>query len=147
MHGSGPSDRDETVGSNKPFREFAHGLAAHGIAVLRYDKRTHVYAQDIATLTAEPMTYMTECVYDAAQAVKQLSEMSEVDPLRVFVLGHSLSGTVLPLIVERTAKRPAGINGIAAMPMPFWDSVHRQLAYVMMQTMQQDSLACDSLAA
>lgn len=147
VQGSGPSDRDETIGPNKPFRELAHGLAAQGIAVLRYDKRTHVYAQDMATLTAEPMTYMTECVYDAAQALKQLSEMPEVDPQRVFVLGHSLGGTVLPLIVEHAATRPAGIVGVAAMSLPFWDNVHRQLTYVMMQTTQQDSLTCDSLVS
>jgi len=27
VHGSGPNDRDETVGANKPFRDLAAGLA------------------------------------------------------------------------------------------------------------------------
>ena len=40
VHGSGPEDRDETVGGNKPFRDLAWGLATKGIAVLRYEKRT-----------------------------------------------------------------------------------------------------------
>jgi uncharacterized protein len=40
VHGSGPLDRDETIGPNKPFRDLAHGLASRGIAVLRYEKRT-----------------------------------------------------------------------------------------------------------
>ena len=40
VHGSGPNDRDETVGANKPFRDLAWGLASKGIAVLRYEKRT-----------------------------------------------------------------------------------------------------------
>ncbi len=39
--GSGPNDRDETIGPNKPFRDLAQGLAAADIASLRYDKRTH----------------------------------------------------------------------------------------------------------
>ena len=43
VHGSGPNDRDETVGANKPFKDLAVGLASRGIAVLRYDKRTKVY--------------------------------------------------------------------------------------------------------
>jgi hypothetical protein len=38
--GSGPEDRDETIGPNKPFRDLACGLASQGIAVLCYDKRT-----------------------------------------------------------------------------------------------------------
>ena len=38
VHGSGAHDRDETVGPTKPFLDIARGLAAHGIAVLRFDK-------------------------------------------------------------------------------------------------------------
>ena len=31
VHGSGPNDRDETIGPNKPFRDLAWGLASQGI--------------------------------------------------------------------------------------------------------------------
>src|SRR6266700_3665188 len=34
VHGSGPNDRDETIGPNKPFRDLAWGLATQGIAGL-----------------------------------------------------------------------------------------------------------------
>ena len=44
VHGSGPNDRDESVGGVKPFRDLAWGLASKGVVVLRYDKRTKVYA-------------------------------------------------------------------------------------------------------
>lgn len=37
VHGSGPHDRDETIGPNKPFRDLAWGLAKRGIAVVRYE--------------------------------------------------------------------------------------------------------------
>jgi hypothetical protein len=40
VHGSGPHDRDESVGGVGVFRELAEGLSSKGIAVLRYDKRT-----------------------------------------------------------------------------------------------------------
>ena len=48
VHGSGPSDRDQTLGPNKPFRDLAWGLADRGIAVLRYEKRTRQYAGKMA---------------------------------------------------------------------------------------------------
>ena len=46
VHGSGPQDRDETIGANKPFRDLAWGLATKGIAVLRYEKRTKEYGKE-----------------------------------------------------------------------------------------------------
>ncbi|MFQ5721616.1 MAG: DUF3887 domain-containing protein [Candidatus Aminicenantales bacterium] len=36
-----------SVGPNKPFRDLAWGLASRGIAVLRYEKRTKIYAKKI----------------------------------------------------------------------------------------------------
>ena len=48
VHGSGPNDRDETIGPNKPFRDLAWGLASRGIAVLRYEKRTKEHTSKLA---------------------------------------------------------------------------------------------------
>ncbi|HUR19272.1 MAG TPA: DUF3887 domain-containing protein, partial [Vicinamibacterales bacterium] len=42
VHGSGAHDADETIGPNKPFRDLAEGLAARGIATLRYVKRNRI---------------------------------------------------------------------------------------------------------
>ena len=36
VHGSGPNDRDGTIGANKPYRDLARGLAEKGIDVLIY---------------------------------------------------------------------------------------------------------------
>jgi len=68
VHGSGPQDRDETIPPNKPFRDLAWGLASQGIAVLRYDKRTKVYA---ASLVGErdTLTVKEEVIDDAREAV------------------------------------------------------------------------------
>ena len=63
VHGSGPSDRDETIGACKPFRDLALGLATLGIAVLAYDKRTRVHGAKLAEL--ERFTVLEECVQDA----------------------------------------------------------------------------------
>ena len=54
VHGSGPNDRDETIGPNKPFRDLAQGLASKGIAVLRYEKRTKFYAEEVIGLVDTP---------------------------------------------------------------------------------------------
>ena len=40
LSGSGPFDRDETSGPNKPLKDLAWGLAGAGVAVLRFDKYT-----------------------------------------------------------------------------------------------------------
>ena len=69
VHGSGASDRDETVGANKPFRDLAYGLAERGIAVIRYDKRTKVYGADSAPAGKE-ITFDEESVDDALSAIK-----------------------------------------------------------------------------
>ncbi|MEO8742612.1 MAG: DUF3887 domain-containing protein, partial [Lysobacteraceae bacterium] len=37
VHGSGPNDRNETVGGTRVFLDIANGLADHGIASLRYE--------------------------------------------------------------------------------------------------------------
>ncbi len=37
--GSGQTDRDETIGKHKIFRDLAHKLAENGIATFRYDDR------------------------------------------------------------------------------------------------------------
>lgn len=105
VHGSGPLDADESVGPNKPFRDLAEGLAARGVATLRYDKRTHVS-------TSAPAANFDEEVIDDALAAVTLARAQEgVDPQRVFVLGHSLGGYLAPHI----ASRDAAVRGIVIL--------------------------------
>lgn len=96
VHGSGASDRDETIYRNKPFRDLAYGLAEQGVAVYRYDKRTYVYGQELSQDTT--LTLNEETVMDAAQAVELLKGQDKIDASRIFVLGHSLGGHALPKI-------------------------------------------------
>src|SRR3569832_1172794 len=96
VHGSGPHDRDETVGPNKPFKDLAWGLASRGVAVLRYEKRTKQYG---AKLVSVPyLTVKEEVVDDALAAVALLRKTEGIDAKRIFVLGHSLGGMLLPRI-------------------------------------------------
>jgi dienelactone hydrolase len=96
VHGSGRLDRDSTVAANKPFRDLATGLASRGVAVLRYDKRTMVHRARVSAL--KNFTVREETVDDALEAAKLLRAQPEVDPARVFVLGHSLGAMLIPRI-------------------------------------------------
>ncbi|MHB1457512.1 MAG: alpha/beta hydrolase [Armatimonadota bacterium] len=107
VHGSGPNDRDETIGPNKPFRDLAEGLASKGIAVLRYDKRTKVYP----TKMMSNITVKDETIDDVIIAVNQMRKTPKIDPKRIFVLGHSLGGMLIP----RIAARGSGISGFIVM--------------------------------
>ena len=55
VQGSGPSDMDETIYENKPFREIAEYLSSNGIAVIRYNK-TYIYLwrEDGAAVRRQP---------------------------------------------------------------------------------------------
>jgi dienelactone hydrolase len=98
VHGSGPNDRDETVGGTKVFRDLAEGLASRGIAVLRYEKRTKLYGPKVATL--KTFTLHDETVEDALKGVALMRTQQGIDPKRVFVLGHSLGGYAAPRIAQ-----------------------------------------------
>lgn len=124
--GSGPNDRDETIGPNKPFRDIAHGLAGYGIAALRYDKRTKAHPE---AFIGKPYTVDDEITEDALAAVALLREQPEVDPSRVFVLGHSLGAELVPRIGQHDPSI-AGLILIAAPAHPLLDEMLRQLRYI-----------------
>ena len=128
VHGSGPNDRDESIGMSKPFRDIAWGLASRGVAVLRYDKRTRVHGARVAT-SKEPFTVKDETVDDALVAAELLRRTPGVDPKRVFVLGHSLGGGMIP----RIAGRDAGLRGfviLAGYTRGLLDEALRQYEYL-----------------
>ena len=125
VHGSGPADRDETVGANKTFKDLAEGLASRGIEVLRYDKRTFAYGSQLGdTISVED-----EVMVDAVAAVASLRGRPEIDPQRVFVVGHSLGALLAPEIATRSAP-VAGIVLLAPPGRPLWDLLLSQMRYL-----------------
>lgn len=105
VHGSGPLDRDETVMTNKPFRDLAHLLALRGISSLRYDKRTFVSSDPVASVEEET-------VNDALAAVALARTYNN----NVYVLGHSLGAMMAPDIAASTV-----LQGIVMMAAPARD--------------------------
>jgi len=103
VHGSGPTDRDETIGPNRPFRDLAWGLASRGVTVLRYEKRTYHCDVSLAEWDIDRIV-----VDDALRALERLRDTGEVDPGKTVVVGHSLGGTCTPRILARDGEAVAG---------------------------------------
>jgi uncharacterized protein len=127
VHGSGPSDRNEQIGPNRPFQDLAEGLASRGIAVLRYEKRTKVYGPQFSTLATA--TVREETVDDALAAIALLRSRPEIDAGRIVVAGHSLGAMMAPMIA---AERPdlAGIVMLAGVSRPLPPLMVEQFRYL-----------------
>jgi len=126
--GSGPNDRDETIGVNKPLRDIAWGLATQGIAVLRYDKRTLVYASEMAQLSN--ITVKEEVTDDAIAAISLLRSTPNIDPNRVFLIGHSLGAYLAPRIAAEVPGQLAGIAMLEAPSGPLPQLILMQTEYL-----------------
>jgi dienelactone hydrolase len=129
VHGSGPQDRDETIGGTKVFRDLAQGLATRGVATLRYEKRTRVHAEEVSK-HLDDLTPKEEVVDDAVLAVKLLAAEPTVDPKRVYVLGHSMGATFAPRIAQG-APEVAGLVLMAGSTRPLEDVILEQHKYIL----------------
>ena len=132
VHGSGPSNMDEAMGPNAPFRDLAEGLSRRGVAVLRYDKRTFVCPQFFEN-AKDGFTYDDETVDDVLSAIRlvkdSLAQTMAIDSSRIYVVGHSLGGMLAPRIAERSGA-VAGLVLLAAPTGKLRPTMERQLAYL-----------------
>lgn len=127
LSGSGPTDRDSTCEAAKPFMDLAWGLPGRGVAVLRFDKVTHVYGARFRNNSS--ITLTDEYMDHALDAVRQLQHRREVAGNHIFILGHSLGAWVPP----RVASMEPSVAGLAVMAGPaqamYWSAL-RQLRYL-----------------
>lgn len=126
VHGSGPNDRNETVGAVEPFHDLAWGLASNGVAVLRYEKRTRAHGARFAGMS---VTVEEETIADALATLAQVRQHARIDPRRVYLLGHSLGGMLAPEIAVRDGKL-AGVIVLAGTTRSLPGVVIEQLDYI-----------------
>ncbi len=125
IHGSGPNDRDESLGANKPFRDIAWSLASQGIATFRYEKRTKIYAEKMIKIK-DGFTVKEEVTDDAHYAVKFLKTQNDIDTNKVFILGHDLGGMLAPRIADNDPNI-AGVIIMAGNTKPLEDVMSNQV--------------------
>ena len=125
VHGSGPSDMDETVGPNKPFKDLAVGLAAKGIASIRYVKRSKIYPNEFTKI----FTAKEEVLDDALAAIEIAKSTPGINKAQIFLMGHSLGGMLAPRIAA-LAPDLAGIILVAAPARKLSDVIAEQNKYL-----------------
>jgi dienelactone hydrolase len=126
LAGSGPQDRDETIGPNHIFKDLAEGLSTRGIVVLRYDKRSYAYR---TTMNPQKITVEEEVIHDGVEAVRLLRARRDVERDRIFVVGHSLGGMLAPEVAKK-AWPVAGIVLLAPAGRKLPAMVVQQIRYV-----------------
>jgi dienelactone hydrolase len=138
LSGSGPHDRDETIGVSRPFRDLAWGLAGRGIGVLRAEKVTYTHGKELP----ETFTLTDEYLPHALAAIALLRR--RFPDARVYVAGHSLGGTIAPRVVAEG--RADGMILLAGGAQPMHWAAVRQMRYLAtVQTIPQSVI--DALAA
>lgn len=98
VHGSGSSNIDEKVGKITPFKDLAEGLAAHGIASVRYDKRSFAHGLKLLRDKSITITVKEETIEDAILATELLRKDVRIDSKKIFIIGHSMGAMLAPRI-------------------------------------------------
>jgi uncharacterized protein len=124
LPGSGPEDRDETVGPNKIFLQLANLLSNSGYIVLRYDKR----GIGASTGAAAGADLRQNALADAQAAFRFAQRTSEVDKQHIYLLGHS-EGAMSAAIIASTQAGVRGIILLGGPALPLAEVVQKQRGY------------------
>lgn len=128
LGGSGPTDKDGTVGPNKVLKDIAVGLSSMGIATYRFDKRTIKYGSEIQK-NASQFGIEQEVIEDAINAVKLIKNYPNTKNSKVFIAGHSLGAYCAPLVAKKS-KDVSGILLLAGNARPLEDLILEQYTYI-----------------
>ncbi|MGB0851464.1 MAG: DUF3887 domain-containing protein, partial [Bacteroidia bacterium] len=136
VHGSGPNDRDETIGPNKVFYDLAMGLAKNGVASFRYDKRSKLYPE----VMEEQFDLYDETINDAISAFHSIKDDTSLYFGKHFVLGHSLGAFSMPLIADSLGSSLSGGVLFSANARRLEDLIIYQMEYL---TSYDDEITSD----
>lgn len=115
----GALDMDNTLYSNRPFLNIAHGLAKKGIAVVRFNKRYSQYSK----LAYNEYTIYEEMLDDVESAIKLVEKDRRIDKNNIYILGHGLGGSMTPYLASNN-KNIAGIISLAGSPRHLADIMY-----------------------
>lgn len=91
--GSGPQDRDESIGKHKPFAVIADYLTRQGIAVLRVDDRgVGKSTGDFSQATS------ADFATDVLAGIDYLKTRTDINPKKIGLIGHSEGGIIAPYV-------------------------------------------------
>lgn len=117
VDGSGPNDMNMTLGQNKMMKHLSDQLAEKGFAVLRFNKRTYQYGKELAKIGMQNKTLIKdEFIDDAAEGLKTLAKEQGIPTDKLFILGHSQSGSYLPVINETAGNLAKGYIILSGTP-------------------------------
>jgi len=108
--GSGPQDRDESIGLHKPFLVIADYLARHGIATLRVDDR-----QNGGSTGNFRQSTSLDFATDVEAGLDYLATRNDIDPARIGLLGHSEGGMIAALVAAH--RRDVSFAVLLAAPV------------------------------
>ncbi len=135
IHGSGPSDRDESILGNRPFRDLAYGLAANGIGSIRFEKNTYLFGQELAA--EKGMTIWDETGKDVVSIVDYLRRLKMIEPENIVLLGHSQGAMMIPRICDSIDVGAAIM--IAGNACPLQDLMYEQSKFLMQKNGLDDA--------
>jgi pimeloyl-ACP methyl ester carboxylesterase len=95
ISGSGQTDRDETLGKHKIFKELAEYLSNNGIGVLRYDDRGGFKSEGPKTVNSTTQ----ELALDVVAALKFVKK--ELKIKKIGLIGHSEGGGIGPIVASK----------------------------------------------
>lgn len=155
VHGSGPSDRDQTVtltGGNaqciypdiygntlKNLKDISEQLVDNNYAVFRYDKRTYTHSNlNLQTIT------IFDFISDAEAAVEQLKGHRNVDSSCIVLLGHSQGATLIPLVKHSSVTHLISLAGHKTPIDTIYTEQIRDLYYKCLNDTAQGDSAADT---
>ncbi len=95
--GSGPQDRDESIGNHKSFWVIADYLTRQGIAVLRVDDRgVGKSTGDFSKATS------ADFATDVLAGIDYLKTRSDINPKKIGLIGHSEGGIIAPYVAAHS---------------------------------------------
>ena len=131
VDGSGPNDMNMTLGQNKMMKHLSDQLAEKGFAVLRFNKRTYQYGKELAKIGMQNKTLIKdEFIDDAAEGLKTLAKEQGIPTDKLFILGHSQSGSYLHVINETAGNLAKGYIILSGTPTNIAELSKKQLEKV-----------------